>query len=92
MQTFKRTQLDILHALFRLAQADTPADAVLLAQAADLSVGDVLRTLDRLDALGLVDADRARLTFHGLAIAMATGAARSTARGSGRRAGWVRAA
>lgn len=92
MQTFTTPQLDVLHALYRLAQGDTPADPVVLAQTTGLSVGTVLRTLDELDALGLAGADRARLTFEGLAIAMATGAARSGAQGGRKRAPWCRAA
>jgi DNA-binding MarR family transcriptional regulator len=92
MNAFAQAQLDVLHALYQLAQGDTPADAVILARAVGSSVGDVVRVLDQLELRGLADSLRVRLTFEGLALAVATGAARARRRSARRRAPWARAA
>ena len=92
MKLFTPAQLDVLHALYQLAQGDTPADAVVLARAVDSSVGDVIRVLDGLELRGLADSLRIRLTFEGLAIAVATRTARPKARSPRKRVAWSRAA
>jgi hypothetical protein len=59
----------VLRALFELAQADQPADAGSVARRLGLRASDVAQHLVRLDALGFVRAERARLTLLGLAAA-----------------------
>ena len=68
------TSLDLpeklaLRALFELARRDHPAQPDALARVLDLDGAAVTRLLVRLDARGLVDAKRARLTLPGLAVA-----------------------
>jgi hypothetical protein len=58
-----------LLALLDLARGDVPADAGSLARVLGRSPTECATVLVRLDALGLCDATRARLTFRGLAIA-----------------------
>lgn len=56
-----------LRALYELAELDVSADADLLARALGMPPGDVNRVLRELDARGLVDLKRVRLTLQGLA-------------------------
>jgi DNA-binding MarR family transcriptional regulator len=63
------TSKSVLRLLYELAQHDTAADAALLAARLALRVADVSRVLLVLDARGLVNAGRARLTMRGLALA-----------------------
>jgi Mn-dependent DtxR family transcriptional regulator len=58
-----------LRALYELAELDVSADAGLLARALDLRPAVISRVLAELDARGLVDAKRVRLTLEGLAAA-----------------------
>jgi hypothetical protein len=71
----------VLRALYELAELDCPADAALLARALTHLTGsrpasisprasDIARVLLVLDARGLVQADRVRLTMRGLAEAV----------------------
>lgn len=57
----------VLRVLYELAELDIAADVGLLARALGLS--DVTRVLRELDARGLLDAHRVRLTMPGLVIA-----------------------
>ena len=69
--TDRPTQVDrqVLRALFELALADRPADAGSVARLLGLRASEVGGIFVRLDALGLVRAERARLTLSGLATA-----------------------
>jgi Mn-dependent DtxR family transcriptional regulator len=58
-----------LRALYELAELDVSADAELLARALGLRPALISRVLAELDARGLVDAERVRLTLEGLAAA-----------------------
>jgi hypothetical protein len=60
-----------LLALFDLAREDMPADAGSVARVTGRTPTDCATAIVRLDALGLCDATRARLTFRGLVIAAA---------------------
>ena len=64
-----RTAQRVLRALFELGLGDCPADAGTLARLLSLRPSLVAQYLVRLDGLGLVRADRARLTLVGLATA-----------------------
>lgn len=64
------TQKDVLRTLYRLAQADQPADLALLADALGLRCATVDAVLRQLEWAGLVDAERVRLTFVGLTMAV----------------------
>ena len=68
----------VLIALFSLSRGTLPIDAGVLGRLAGLSPTGAARALIQLEAEGLVDATRARLTLLGLAHA-----ARLTAAGSG---------
>ncbi|MFT3926011.1 MAG: hypothetical protein QM778_25935 [Myxococcales bacterium] len=59
----------VLRALFQLALADCPADAGSVARLLGLRASQVAQALVELDVQGLVDAERARLTMRGLAVA-----------------------
>jgi Mn-dependent DtxR family transcriptional regulator len=67
----------IANELFRRAQADETADIFDLAQVCGTSLFAVLKALQKLDAEGLVDARRLRLTFSGLALVAAFSRARA---------------
>ncbi|HEY6882294.1 MAG TPA: hypothetical protein VI299_29890 [Polyangiales bacterium] len=60
----------VLRALYELAELDVPAEVGLVARA--LGLPDATRVLRELDARGLVDAQRVRLTMQGLALAART--------------------
>lgn len=67
--------MDLLHkriliALFRLTEADRSANVSLLAQELGCSRRDIACALSALDMLGLVRAERVRLTFLGLTRAL----------------------
>ncbi len=64
-----RASSQVLRALFELARADRSADAGSVARLLGLRTSEVGALLVRLDALGLVRAERARLTLSGLAMA-----------------------
>lgn len=64
-----RTQYALLRALLLFAKNDRSPCIVTLAAAVGLSCNAVDRTICELDSLGLVDADRLRLSMHGLALA-----------------------
>jgi Mn-dependent DtxR family transcriptional regulator len=57
----------VLRVLYELAELNVAAEADLVARALGLS--DVTRVMRELDARGLVDAQRTRLTMPGLALA-----------------------
>ena len=63
-------QMQALAVLYQLARQDRPADVSLVAAALGRSCVQADRLLAELDGLGLVDADRARLTMAGLALAV----------------------
>lgn len=67
--TLNHHELATLDLLFSLASSDVPATAIRLAEHADRSADEVRRDLAALARRGLVDAERCRLTFPGLAIA-----------------------
>jgi len=60
----------VLRALYELAELDCPATPGVLAQAIGLRAVDVARVLLVLDARGLANAARSRLTLTGLAQAV----------------------
>lgn len=60
----------VLHHLYRLATADQPATVVRLVRATGRERLEVESALAALDAAGLVDRERVRLTMHGLAVAL----------------------
>ena len=66
-----RTQHALLRALLHFAKNDRHPCVVTLAAALGLSCNAVDRTVWELDTLGLVDGDRLRLSFSGLAAAAA---------------------
>jgi Mn-dependent DtxR family transcriptional regulator len=85
------TQLEVLRTLYELARDDRPADLALVAAALGLSCVRADAVLGELEAAGLVDGERVRLTMTGLAIAVT--AARGRRRGArGRRRAASRAA
>jgi Mn-dependent DtxR family transcriptional regulator len=63
--------LSVLFAVYDLAAADVPAHAGRIAARVGLSPTEVAEILLHLEARGLVDAGRARLTLRGLAVAHA---------------------
>lgn len=66
----------LLETLLELAQNDTPASVSVLAQVTGHSRREVADGLNELDQLGLVRAERVRLTFLGLAKATGLAARR----------------
>jgi Mn-dependent DtxR family transcriptional regulator len=66
------TELTALQVLYSLAKRDEPADLWTLARALDTSCREAGSLLAALDAHGLVDARRVRLTMAGLALAVST--------------------
>lgn len=68
-QSLTPTSLLTLNVLFRLASETTPASAVRIAERAGCTPDVVRAELRTLEAQGLVDAERCRLTFAGLALA-----------------------
>jgi hypothetical protein len=60
----------VLRALFELAQCDRPAHSDVVARLLGLGAAVVDRLFARLALRGLVDAERARLTLAGLAVAL----------------------
>jgi hypothetical protein len=59
----------VLEALLDLARADRHATAGLLTSVTGIPVKELRALLEELDALGLVDAERCRLTMPGLVLA-----------------------
>lgn len=68
-QKLTQTSLLTLDVLFRLASETTPATAIRIAERAGCTPDVVRAALLTLEAQGLVDAERCRLTFPGLALA-----------------------
>ena len=66
----ERLGLSVLEALFELAQADIPANPEALADWLNAPESQLRDLLTRLDAQGLVDAGRTRLTMKGLVLAL----------------------
>lgn len=64
------TQKDVLRTLYTLAQSDQHADLALVAAAVGLRCATVDEVLRQLEWAGLVDAERVRLTFVGLTVAV----------------------
>jgi hypothetical protein len=75
----KTFALRVLITMFEEAQAGRPPGGTRLAALLEADVVDVEAALARLDRDGLVDAARVRLTFSGLAVAVAARAS-STSR------------
>ena len=61
----------VLRAVYELAQLDVPAHAGIVGRAAGVRTSEAAQLLITLEAAGLVDATRARLTMHGLVAALA---------------------
>lgn len=72
----------MLETLYELGRADLDATPALLAEWVNAAEDDVLRVLRRLDAQGLVDAERCRLTMKGLVLAVSLHGAQKLARQS----------
>jgi DNA-binding IclR family transcriptional regulator len=68
----ERLGLSVLAALFELARADIPANPKTLADCLGAPEPQLRDLLAGLDAQGLVDADRTRLTMKGLVLALST--------------------
>jgi Mn-dependent DtxR family transcriptional regulator len=60
----------VLRVLYELAELDVPAEPAMIGRALGLS--DVTRVMRELEARGLVDAARSRLTMTGLVVAART--------------------
>ena len=60
----------LLETLYELGRADLDATPALLAEWVDQSEADVRPILARLDAQGLVDGERCRLSMKGLVLAV----------------------
>lgn len=67
------TERLVLVALVRLARNNRHATAIRVATALGAHPDDVRAALQTLDAKGLVDAERVRVTLNGLALSMALG-------------------
>lgn len=76
----ERLGLSVLEALFELAQADIPATPEALADWLDAPEPQLRDLLTRLDAQGLIDAGRTRLTMKGLVLALSTAGTTKLAR------------
>ena len=72
----------MLQSLYELGRADFDATPSLLAKWADTAEVDVVSVLLRLDAQGLVDASRCRLTMKGLVLAVSMDGAQKLSRQS----------
>jgi len=66
------TKISLLKALYDMAREDRAADLKKLADQLGLSCVETDQRLVQLEAEGLVDADRVRLTMRGLTIAVAS--------------------
>ena len=65
-------KFSLLRSLYEMAREDRSADLKLVADQLGLSCVQTDRLLSQLEAAGLVDTERVRLTLSGLAIAVAT--------------------
>jgi Mn-dependent DtxR family transcriptional regulator len=72
--------LSALEALYELARADIPATLKALAHWLDTPEPQLRDLLIRLDAQGLVDAHRTRLTMKGLVLALSKAGTRKQAK------------
>ena len=70
----KNLLISTLNQLFTLSSAGRPPCLVQLCAQLQLPVSMVSEALDQLEARGLVDAERLRLTMRGLSIAVSLGA------------------
>lgn len=70
----------LLETLYELARADIPATLDVLAEWLDAPEPQLRGLLTRLDAQGLVDAERCRLTMKGLVLALTTAGSRKLAK------------
>ncbi len=70
----------LLETLYELARADIPATLDVLAEWLDAPEPQLRGLLTRLDAHGLVDAERCRLTMKGLVLALTTAGSRKLAK------------
>jgi DNA-binding IclR family transcriptional regulator len=66
----EHTQLAALQVLYQLARSDRPATSRSFSDLLGISRLEAVRLLDELHAMGLVDADRVRLTLSGLTVAV----------------------
>ncbi len=62
--------MHLLETLYELASADLPASPSNLAESLGIASSELTPLLRRLDAEGLVDAKRCRLTMSGLVLAV----------------------
>lgn len=72
----------LLETLYELGRADNEADADVLATWLDVPKPRVQELLRRLDAQGLVDAERCRLSMQGLVLAVSMHGAQKLSRQS----------
>ena len=72
----------LLGTLYELGRGDTAATAEVLASWLDVPETDVQELLGRLDAQGLVDAGRCRLSMQGLVLAVSMHGAQKLSRQS----------
>jgi hypothetical protein len=72
----------LLESLYELGRADLDATPLALTEWVDASEADIRRILRRLDAQGLVDAARCRLSMQGLVLAVSMHGAQKRARHS----------
>ena len=72
----------MLESLYELGRADFDATPSLLAEWVDTAEGTVVSVLKRLDAQGLVDSSRCRLTMKGLVLAVSMHGAQKLSRQS----------
>ena len=72
----------LLETLYELGRADTPATPEVVATWLDVPATHVQELLARLDAQGLVDAGRCRLSMQGLVLALTMQGAQKLSRQS----------
>jgi Mn-dependent DtxR family transcriptional regulator len=74
----KAFALHVLQTMFEEAQASRPPGRTRLAALLGCPPSAIEAALQRLELQGLVDAERARLTFTGLAVAVASRSSRAS--------------
>jgi hypothetical protein len=72
----------LLETLYELGRADLDPTSTLLAEWVDAPETRIARVLERLDAQGLVDSERCRLSMQGLVLAVSMHGAQKLSRQS----------